>query len=286
MKRLIVNADDFGFTRGVNRAIALAFKTGMLRSATVMANGEVFDDAIELARDNPGLGVGCHLAVVGGRPVAPAAEVASLLDGGGMLPATLTKLIAKLARGSVTTVHLVREFSAQVQRVVNAGIVPTHLDTHKHSHIHPRVAEALAQVAVEFGIKCIRNPFESVFTFGRPNALRWPYLKQCVLSAVVSPGEIRFKELADEYGLKTPDRFLGVKLTGMLDSRAIRSIMESLSEGTAELMCHPGEYDDDLEQAHTRLKGERARELEALCDPSLIQLGERLGIELINYREL
>jgi hopanoid biosynthesis associated protein HpnK len=287
MKRLIVNADDFGFTRGVNRAVVRGFKTGIVTSATIMANGEAFEDAMELARDNPGLGVGCHLAVVGGRPVAPATEISSLMDSAGMLPATLTKLIVKLARGSITTDDLVREFRAQVQRVVSAGIVPTHFDTHKHSHVHPQVAEALARVATEFGIKRIRNPFESVFSLGWPSALlQWAYLKQCVLSAVISPGEIQFKGLASKHALKTPERLFGVKLTGMLDSKAIRSIMESLGEGTAELMCHPGEYDDDLDRAHTRLKGERERELEALCDPSLSQLAERLGIELINYREL
>jgi chitin disaccharide deacetylase len=287
VKRLIVNADDFGFTRGVNRAVVRAFKTGIVTSTTIMANGEAFEDAVELASENSGLGVGCHLAVVGGRPVAPAAEVSSLVDSGGMLPATLTKLMIKLARGSVTTEELVREFRAQVQLTVSAGIAPTHLDTHKHSHTHPRVMEALAQVATEFGIKCIRNPFEHIFSLKRQSALgRWAYLKQYVLSAAISPGEIQFKQLAREYGLKTPDRFFGVKLTGMLDSTAIRSIMESLGECTAELMCHPGVYDDDLERARTRLKRERERELEALSDPSLRQLAEERGIDLINYREL
>jgi len=287
MKRLIINADDFGFTRGVNRGIVSGFTTGIVTSATLMSNGDSFEDAIEMAHDNPGLGVGCHLAVVGGRPVAPVSEVSSLVDPGGKLPSTLTKLMIKLARGSVPTDELVREFCAQIQLEIFAGIVPSHLDTHKHSHIHPRVLEALARAAGEFGIKCIRNPFERILSLKRPSRLSpLAYMKQWVLSAAISPGEIGFKEITRRYGLKTPDRFFGVKLTGMLDSTAIRSIMESLGEGTAELMCHPGEYDDDLERAHTRLKGERQRELEALCDPDLRPLAERLGIELINYREL
>lgn len=287
MKRLIVNADDFGFTRGVNRAVVRAFKTGIVTSTTIMANGEAFEDAIELARGNPGLGVGCHLAVVGGRPVAPASEVSSLIDDRGALPATLTQLMLKLARGSVRTDDVVCEFRAQVQRVVTAGIEPTHLDTHKHSHTHPRVMRALAQVAAEFGIKRVRNPFENTFSLKRLSPLRkWAYLKQYVLSAAISPGAIQFKRLTRRFDLKTPDRFFGVGLTGMLDSTAIRSIMESLGEGTAELMCHPGEYDDDLERARTRLKRERERELEALSDPSLKALAEEQGIQLINYREL
>src|SRR5215210_2825772 len=101
MKRLIVNADDFGFTRGVNAGIARAFKSGILTSATIMANGDAFEDAIEVARANSGLGIGCHLSAVGGRPVAQARDVASLVDDSGMLPATVTQLMIKLARGQV-----------------------------------------------------------------------------------------------------------------------------------------------------------------------------------------
>jgi len=287
MKKLIVNADDFGFTRGVNRAVVRAFKTGIVTSTTIMANGEAFEDAVELAFANPGLGVGCHLAVVGGLSVAPAADVSSLVDSGGVLPRTLTRLMFKLARGSVPTEELMREFRAQLERVAQTGIKLTHLDTHKHSHTHPRVMKALVLAAAEFGIKCVRNPFENPFGLKRSNPLSdWSYLKQYALSAAISPGAIQFKRSVRENGLKTPDRFFGVKVTGMLDSSAIRSIMESLGEGTAELMCHPGEYDADLERAHTRLKRERERELEALCDPNLRRLAEEQGIELINYRGL
>jgi chitin disaccharide deacetylase len=287
MKKLIVNADDFGFTRGVNRAVVRAFKTGIVTSTTIMANGDAFEDAVELALANPGLGVGCHLAVVGGLPVAPAAGVSSLVDSGGVLPRTLTRLMFKLARGSVPTEELTREFRAQLERVAQAGIKLTHLDTHKHSHTHPRVMKALVLAAAEFGIKCVRNPFESPFSLTGARPLSdWSYLKQYALSAAISPGAIQFNRLVRENGLKTPDRFFGVKVTGMLDSSAIRSIMESLGEGTAELMCHPGEYDADLERAHTRLKRERERELEALSDPNLRRLADERGIELINYRGL
>jgi hopanoid biosynthesis associated protein HpnK len=287
MRRLIVNADDFGFTRGVNKAIVRAFQTGIVTSTTIMANGEAFDDAVELARANPDLGVGCHLAVVGGMPVAPPSEVSSLVDDRGALPATLTRLMLKLARGSIPTNEVAREFRAQIERVVESGIGITHLDTHKHSHTHPQVMQALARVAAEFEIECVRNPFERFFTRARPAKLwTWAYLKQCALSAAIAPRAIQFKAVARVYGLKTPDVFFGVKLTGMLDSTAIRSMIESLEEGTTELMCHPGEYDDDLERARTRLKRARERELEAVSDPSLRQIAQEQGIELINYREL
>ena len=286
MKRLIVNADDFGFTRGVNAGIVSAFKSGIVTSTTIMANGEAFEDAVSLALANPGLGVGCHLSVVGGRPVASPSEIPSLVDKYGALPATLTKLVIKIARGFAPVEEIASEFRAQVSRVVSSGIKITHLDSHKHSATHPRVMVALAQVATEFGIKRVRYSFESVFAGRRDSQPNWAYVKQFALSAAIAPAAIEFTRIVRGHGLKTPDRFVGVKLTGLLDSAAIRRIMESLREGTTELMCHPGINDDELAKAHTRLRDERAGELEAVSDPSLRELAKKLGVELISYREL
>lgn len=286
MKRLIVNADDFGFTCGVNAGIIRAFKTGIVTSATIMANGEAFEDAISLARANPRLGVGCHLAIVGGRPVASPSDIPTIVDKNGALPATLTKLVIKIARGQAPVEEIASEFRAQVRRITSSGIKLTHLDSHKHSATHPRVMQALALVAEEFGIKRVRNPFESIFAGRRDSQPKWAYWKQFALSAAIAPAAVEFSRIARERGLKTPDRFVGVKLTGLLDTAAIRSIMESLREGTTELMCHPGINDDDLEKAHTRLRAARARELEAVSDPSLRELAAELGIELVSYREL
>jgi hopanoid biosynthesis associated protein HpnK len=289
MKRLIVNADDFGFTRGVNAGIERAFKSGVLTSATIMANGDAFEDAVEIARANPGLGIGCHLAVVGGRPVAPASEVASLLDGRGMLPRTLTELMKMLVRGRARAEEIEREFRAQVERVVRAGITPTHLDSHKHTHTHASVMRAMARVAVEYGIACVRNPFERVFAPARTGRAargkRPVYLKQYAMSAAIAPRAPHFKRVARDHGLKTPDYFCGVRLTGLLDGEAMRGVIESLKDGTTELMCHPGIYDEELEGASTRLKRERERELEALTDPATSLCAREHGVKLISYRE-
>jgi hopanoid biosynthesis associated protein HpnK len=287
MKKLIVNADDFGFTHGVNAGIVQAYKTGIVTSTTIMANGEAFEEAIELARANPGLGVGCHLSLVGGRPVAPTSQIKSLVDADGALPPTLTKLALRLARRSVSLDEIVIEFRAQLERIAGHGIKVTHLDTHKHSHTHPQVMRALALAAAEFGIRCVRNPFEHLFGgTSRGNVAKWSFMKQSALSAAIQPSAIQFKRLVRRSGLETPNRFFGVKLTGMLDSGAIQSMMESAWDGTAELMCHPGIYDGELERARTRLKRERERELAALCDPSLRLFAERHGVELIDYRGL
>jgi hopanoid biosynthesis associated protein HpnK len=286
MKKLIVNADDFGFTSGVNNGIVQAYKKGIVTSTTIMANGQGFEGAVELARQNPGLGVGCHLSLVGGPPVAATTKIKQLLEADGSLPPTLTKLALKLARRSCLE-QIVIEFKAQLERITGYGIRLTHVDTHKHSHTHPQVMKGLAIAAAEFGIKCVRNPFEHVFEgAGLGGFARWSFVKQSALSAAIQPNAIQFRRIIRKAGFETPNRFFGVKLTGMLDTLAIRSMMESAWEGTAELMCHPGIYDDELERARTRLKREREYELEALCDPSLRVIAERHGVELIDYRGL
>jgi hopanoid biosynthesis associated protein HpnK len=288
MKRLIINADDFGFTRGVNEGIVRAFKLGVVTSTTLMANGEAFDHAVELAKANPGLAVGCHLAVVGGKPVLT--EGGTLVNGDSRLPPTLSSLMGGLMRGKIRIADIESEFRAQVDRVFKAGIVPTHLDSHKHSHTHPRVMRALTRVAADFGIKCVRNPFEGVFARAKmgdaARARRAAYFKQFALSAAIFPNAIQFHRIVREYGLRTPNHFRGVRLTGLLDSEALRGVIISLSEGTTELMCHPGLVDDDLEAAQTRLKSQRQRELEALVDPRVREILEESGIELVSYREL
>lgn len=284
MKKLIVNADDFGFTMGVNTGIVRAYNDGIVTSATIMANGDAFDEAVEMARANPGLGVGIHLALVGGSPVSSVKAIPSLVDENGLLPRTLTRLFRMLVRRAVTTVDLVTELRAQVRRVVEAGITPTHFDSHKHSHIHPRVMRAISVVAREFNVSRIRNPFEGLLSPGAFGSAG--QIKQAVLSAAILPGAIEFTRAARESRLKTPDHFCGVKLTGALDGAAIRRIMKSLKDGTTELMCHPGVYDSALERGHTRLKQERQSELTALCEPGLRDLAKQFDISLVSYREL
>jgi hopanoid biosynthesis associated protein HpnK len=288
MKQLIVNGDDFGFTCGVNRGIVQAFREGILTSTTLMANGEAFEDAIELARANPRLGVGCHIVLVGGRAVAPVAEVSSLVDRQGCLPKTLAGLLLRLTSGRVHAQHLESEIRAQLRRIHSAGIDPTHLDTHKHTHMHPRVMEALARVAGEFGIRCIRRPFERIRNLlGLPgaNGDRAVRLKQSAAATASRSGEPVFRRVARTYGLRTPDHFYGLSMTGLLGHKALVALLERLPEGTAELMCHPGICDEALERAPTRLKHQRECELRALVDPDVRRAVAENGIQLIGYKE-
>lgn len=283
---LIVNGDDFGLTRGVNAGIIQAFREGILTSATLMANGPAFDDAVELARANPQLGVGIHLCLVGGPAVASAKDIPALADRDGQLPKTLFVLLTRLSGGWIPTRQIEREFRAQIQRVLDAGIRPSHLDTHKHTHTHPRVMEALGRVANEFGIRNVRKPFEDFRTALGSHTDGHTNTRQVISAVAAGTAAPLFRLLVRSYGLRTPDHFFGLTTTGRLSSKELLQVLELLPPGTSELMCHPGVCDEELEKYPTRLKRERQIELEALTDPDVRRAAEKRGIRLICYEEL
>ncbi|MBI3650211.1 MAG: ChbG/HpnK family deacetylase [Acidobacteria bacterium] len=286
MKKLIVNADDFGFTRGVNVGIIRACNDGILSSATLMANGDEFAHAVQLATANPQLRIGCHLAAVGGKAVAQSAS--PLVDENGLLPKTLTQLIVKIARGAIRAADIEREFAAQIERLLAAGIHPTHLDTHKHTAVHPAVMQALARVASAYGIARVRWPFEknAIAMSRMAPKQRRAYFKQRLLAQVTRVSARHFATVMQEHQLRSPNYFCGIALTGLLDSAALITIIQGLRDGTTELMCHPSLYDEDLENAATRLKKERQRELDALLDAKVKQCLLEENVTLISYAEL
>jgi predicted glycoside hydrolase/deacetylase ChbG (UPF0249 family) len=263
-RRLIVNADDFGFTRDVNEGIVEAHRNGILTATTLMANGVAFDHAVALARENPSLDVGCHLVLVQGSSVAdPSRE----------LPSTIAELVRGMLRGKLPVYE---ELLAQVRKIVQAGIRPTHLDTHKHTHLLPPVLEAVARLAHEFRIPWVRRPFD----FGIDRGAR--VLKSAVALGMraTRPGFAR--ALGD---LKTTDHFAGFQITGLLGQANLIDILERLPEGLTEFMCHPGKLGPELRSAATRLKESREIELAALVSPEVRSAIERRGIELVNYRQ-
>ena len=287
MKRLIVNADDFAYTRGVNAGIVRGFREGIVTSATIMANGDAFEDAVECAQANSKLGVGCHLVLVGGKCLAPAKQVSSLADSEGRLPPSLPALLSKLSTGSVRPDAIEAELRAQVERVVAAGLRPTHFDSHKHTHAHPRVMEVVVRVAEEFNVTRIRKPFEDT------RALLWPVFragvsswKQRATALIAGVNALGFQKLARSHGICTPDHFMGVAATGRLNREAILAMIGAMRDGVTELMCHPGEYDEELERSPTRLKRERGLELNGLTDPDVRAAIRERNVCLMNFERL
>jgi predicted glycoside hydrolase/deacetylase ChbG (UPF0249 family) len=268
-KQLVVNADDFGFTPDVNRGIVDAHRGGILTATTLMANGAAFDDARRLARETPTLDIGCHLVLVGGE---------SLLTGK-PYPPTVGQLLGALVRREIRPYE---ELAAQVRRTLDAGIRPTHLDTHKHTHLAPPVLDAVARLSEEFGIRWVRRPFDFPLNKLRDTVPRWQRLTSGALGLLRS----RFHRVLTRHGCRTTDHFAGFQITGRFRTAELVELLGAIPAGSTELMCHPGHCGEALRGARTRLKESRERELEALMAPETRAALERHGIELVRYAQL
>jgi len=235
-----------------------------------MANGDAFDHAVNLARENPSLDVGCHLVLVGGR---------SLLEPYDSLPQSVPELLAAIVSRKL---RVKDELTAQVRRILSAGLAPTHIDTHKHTHLAPPVLAAVAEIAQEFGILWVRRPFDLPVTAARGTA---PFLKR-VTSDGLELLRGRFHRVLQDHHCRMTDHFAGFQLTGRFRTAELVQLIYELPEGTTEFMCHPGRCGEQLRHAKTRLKESRAEELAALVAPETKQALVEHGVRLENYRDL
>ena len=269
MRRLIVNADDFGLTAGVNRAIVELHQAGVLTSATLMARAAATDEAIEIALSTPSLGVGCHVVLVDGEPVlSPAQDVPNLADPiGGLFRPTLGSFLRWLYTARMRPLHEVpareieAEAAAQIALLQSRGVRLTHIDTHKHTHMFPAVLRPVLRAARAAGIHAVRNPFEPAWSVRATPEARWLRRVQVGLLRRMEPA---FRRIVTEEGFTTTEGAIGVLATGTLDSATVNSLLRSLPDGTFELVTHPGYNDADLASAHTRLLESRATEMNAL----------------------
>jgi chitin disaccharide deacetylase len=261
LKYLIPNADDFGYTRDVNDGIIHAHRQGILTATTLMATGAAFDHAVALAHQNPGLDVGVHLVLVGS-------------DG---FPPTVARLIGEIARGRI---RIYDELCAQVRKVREAGIRPSHLDTHKHTHLLPPVLNAVARIASEFQIPWVRRPFDLPLNAG---TVPW---QRRVVSRGLGFARARFHRVLTRHGCRTTQHFAGFQLTGHYDGAELARLIRQLPEGVTEFMCHPGFCTEELLAARTRLKESRRRELDALTSAEVRAAIQESGVTLARYAEI
>lgn len=216
--------------------------------------------------------------------MAPVREISSLVDSEGRLPSSLHSFVRRVSSGSVKMTHIEAELRAQIAKIRNAGIEPTHFDTHKHTHVHPKVMEALGRVAEETGIYRVRKPIENLRKTWATGSAR--AAKQLVAASVVRAISPRFDSLARKYKLRTPDHFLGLGLTGRLGPEALLRLIGTLTRGDTEIMLHPGVCDADLVGTGSRLQNQRELEMQALLDPNVKRAIAARGIALITYRDL
>jgi hopanoid biosynthesis associated protein HpnK len=287
VKNLIVNADDFGWTEGVNRGIVEAFRHGIVTSTSLLANGVAFGEAVELAKTAPGLGVGVHLNLSDGKPVAERKKVTTLVNDKGEFAGGPETLLLRRARRGLPLEEVEREWGAQIQKVRDARIEPTHLDGHKHVHMLPGLFEMALRLAKKHGVGAIRVSLEesslraALSSGGKHRG--GVVMKQGVLARGLKLLARDAREQAGHAGIATADYFCGIAQTGELTREGVEQFLKSLPEGTTELMCHPGYVDDALKKTATRLQGSRRTELEILTDTRIRNLVASQGIRLIDY---
>ena len=289
VRRLIINADDFGLTNGVNRAILEAHRDGIVTSTTLMANSAAFDDAVRLAKTRPVLGIGCHVLLVDGSPLSDGSSISTLLqrvDGSALrFRENLGAFITSALLRRIDSQQIEAEVAAQIRRLQSADIPLTHIDTHKHTHMFPIVLQPVLRAARKCGVRAIRNPFSpSLFIFSRLK--RRPGLwKRSVQLSVLQSLSNNFRTSVRDAGLVTPDGTLGILETGWLDQELLLSTIETMPEGTWELVCHPGYNDSDLDSVKTRLRESRVEELKILTSPATRDALAKREIALISYRD-
>ncbi len=280
-RRIIINADDFGLCQDVNKAVAQAHTDGVLTSATIMTNMPDADEAVELARKMPNLGIGVHLNLTQGRPVSKDPPVKCLLDADGRfrhspLELAIFSIAAAEIRNAVTT-----ELSAQIQWLIDKGLTPTHLDSHKHIHCFPPVFSLVCHLARRFNIPAVRFSLE-------PKALGvlpWPLSgKNGKRRARIIRAMAAINRMQNP-GLLKSRALLGITHTGVIDTNFFKAVTLYNSASTAEVMTHPA-FGDGPGPEKTRLTKHREVELQALCSDRTKQYFNDAGIELVHYGNL
>ena len=279
MSRLIINADDFGLTSGVNRAIAELHQAGVLTSATLMARAGATPEAIHMALATPSLGVGCHVVLVDGEPALPPREIPSLVDRQtGCFPPRLSTFLSRLFTGRIRAIEIEAEAAAQIALLQHAGLRLSHIDTHKHTHMFPPVLQPLLRAARKAGIGAVRNPFEPEWAVRATPRASLTRAAEVIALRRLGPF---FRRMIARENVATTDGTIAVAGTGRFNVDTVRALLGELPEGTWELVTHPGYNDADLDKVRTRLRASRDTERQAL-----VAVREFPSIDLISFADL
>lgn len=283
IKRLIVSADDFGMSAGVNAGIIRAHREGILTDTSVMANGQAFAEAVALAREHPTLSVGLHLVLVQGRAVSPPAHIPLLVDGRGWFGNNAPWAGLRYFFTPGAHEQLRREITAQLEKFAATGLPLSHVDGHLTIHMHPTVLAILIEAARQFGIRAVRLPEESLAA-----ALRFSrrHTGRKLFEATVFAALTRYaRKRLVAAGIRHPDRMFGLHQTGHVSETYLLNVCRQLQPGVTEVYCHAGLSDDESRRWRPP-DYESEQELAALISPRVRAAIQTGGIELITYRDL
>ncbi|MFA5865503.1 MAG: ChbG/HpnK family deacetylase [Phycisphaerae bacterium] len=278
---LIINADDFGWTEGINEGIIEAHRHGILTSATLLANTKATAHAVKLAKSFPKLSVGVHLSYGLGEPLLPISELDALYDPDGNPKFSTPALWLAATLRKKVRCQLDKHFRSQIEAVSLQGVNISHLDTHKHLHFWPSVFEIVARIAADFRIPALRLIKENPIVPGPPVLKTRSALLMLYWTYYVNMSK------AKKYGLLCPHRFVGIIQTGYWTKQIFMDTARSLKPGVTEIMTHPG-HSVGLENEPTRLVESRQAELDILKYPLIKEYFHQCQqkVKLIGYRDL
>lgn len=269
MKQLIVTADDFGYSRNVNKAIIKCFKEGVVTSTSLIVNTMYFDESVKLLKQNRNIDVGIHINLTEFKPLTKARI---LTDKNGNL---IHK--AKWLNGYYNNAdknETEKEIEAQIIKAIYSGLKITHLNGHNHIHIFPNVIDAVAKLAKKYKINCIRLPLEA--NSGQQEQNNFTRLMSNFSKAA--------RNKINKNKLKTIDAFYGILNMNDMDFVKLSNIVKSLKNGTSELMVHPAYVDKKGDTFHR--SRQRENEIKLLADKKIIRTIKKLKINLTNFSQL
>jgi predicted glycoside hydrolase/deacetylase ChbG (UPF0249 family) len=269
VKRLIVNADDFGLDSAVNSGIIQAYEFGIVRSASLMSCGAAFDEAAQWARKNKehsGLGVGVHLSLTEGAPVAAKNKIAFLLSEDRSCFLERNKFLLKFFSGKIDLGQVYLEFESQISKFLKAGLTPTHLDGHEHVHMLPCILSVVLKLAAKFKIPSIRLPKEPWLT---------KYPQTCKYWMISRLADFNWFFKVRKHPIKFPNHCYGLTQSCCLSQASLVQVLKIIPVGVNELICHPGVG-----------KQNKETELNALKSPEIRKLINDLDIQLIRYDQI
>jgi len=281
VKQLIVNADDFGRHPLVNQAVAQAVDQNGLLSASIMAGKEYFDEAVAIAKARPQLGIGVHLTLVDGRPVLPPESIPSLVTSTGEFFPDHGVFVKRFVQGKISRLDIRKELAAQMDKVLTAGISPTHIDSHQHLHMLPGIFSLVLSLAAERGIKRVRI---SRGIYGNPFT-PWPGVGDLVGKFGLEALAFQNKRLARKRGFVCPDNFVGQVAGGAVSKKFMLELSEKLTQGSVEVMLHPG-LDNEVLAKEMGWHHDYEGEYQAVCAEAVKEELEKQGIVLANFSNL
>jgi hopanoid biosynthesis associated protein HpnK len=258
LKKLIVTADDLGLTPGINRGILRAFQDGIVTSASLLVTGSAFEEAVALARQNPKLDVGLHLALVEERAVLERELLPTLVDDTGRFPRTSGEFFRRAVLGRINWDEVEREIEAQIARFQKTGLRLSHVDSHQHLHMFPPIFQIVRRFTRGMDNVWIRNPAGSWRKSPGMRMGRWVRRLGLNLTCLSARGL---------HGLslpQMPDGMYGFEVGGCLTRSALKEILRRIPDGLYELICHPGEDDAETRTRYSHWGYRWAEELEAL----------------------